>query len=277
MHQQAEHAPPVRDTAARKRKNWVLGIAVTLPVLVVLYVLLLFQPYVGFGAMVLAFIYLATFGRSRAVTSLKRWADANGWSAISSTPPEQVEGVQHAAAYADAALSMKRTKWLRHSRMLTRRCGERGACTFSAARARPADLLPPLQGVFVIFDAGVSAPGMLIVARDGAGPVTVPPPMQEVTMNDAQCGQHWQVHATDPSAAEAMLTAPLMQLLQLTPECAIECGAGLVIIRAMNGAMLEFEQLLEFAQAFAKIAPDALVRRFEFFETTSSAETDTDA
>ena len=276
MHQQAEHAPPVRDTAARKRKNWFLGTIVTLFVLGVLGTLLILQPYVGLGAMVLAFIYLATFGRSRAITSMKRWADADGWSAISPTSPEQVEGVQHAAAYADAALSMKGTKpWLRHNRMLTRRCGERGACTFTATRIRPFPLLP-VQGVFVIFDAGVSAPGMLIVARHGAGPVTVPPAMQEVTMNDAQCGQHWQVHATDPSAAEAMLTAPLMQLLQLTPECAIECGAGLVIIRAMNGAMLEFEQLLEFAQAFAKIAPDALVRRFEFFETTSPAETDTD-
>ena len=276
MHQPSEHATPVRESAARKRKNWVLGTIVTLFVLGVLGTLLILQPYVGLGAMVLAFIYMATFGRSRAITSMKRWADANGWSAISPTSPEQVEGVQHAAAYADAALSMEGTKLrLRHSRMLTRRCGERGACVFTATEVNMAHGHP--QGTFVIFDAGVSAPGMLIIARHGAGPVTVPPAMQEVTMNDAQCGQHWQVHATDPSAAEAMLTAPLMQLLQLTPECAIECGAGLVIIRAMNGAMLEFEQLLEFAQAFAKIAPDALVRRFEFFETTSSAETDTDA
>jgi len=273
MNQQAEHAPPVRETAAQKNKNWLLGTIVTLFVLGVLGTLLILQPYVGLGAMVLALICLATFGRSRAITSMKRWADANGWSVISSTPPEQVEGVKHAAAYADAALSMKGEQ-INVSGMLTRQCGDRGACVFTATEVNMAHGHP--QGTFVIFDAGVSAPGMFIVTRHGAGPVTIPTAMQEVTMNDAQCGQHWQVHATFPSTAEAMLTAPLMQLLKLTPECAIECRAGLVIIRAMNGAMLEFEQLLEFAQAFARIAPDTLVRRFEFFETTSPAETDTD-
>lgn len=268
MQQQSEHTPPVREPTVQKRKNWLLGSIVTLFVLGVLGALFILHPYVGFGAMVLAFICLATFGRSRAITSLNRWAEANGWSAISSTPPEQIESVQHAAAYADAALSMKGER-IEDSRMLTRQCGDRGACVFTATEVNMARGHP--QGTFVIFDAGAAGPDMLIIARNGAGPVTVPPSMRELAITDDQCTQRWQAHATDLPAAEPMLTVPLMQLMERSPECAIECRSGLVIIRAMNGMMLEFKQLLDFAQAFARIAPDTLVRRFEFFKADETA------